>query len=97
MNCRWAKRIASNSEILAGKPIVATNIASHTQVMDDTCAVLVDAAPQAMARGIERLAADEELGNRLGAAAESLVKRKYSMEVFRRTITEEYSYLEGGE
>ncbi|HEY5569250.1 MAG TPA: glycosyltransferase [Gammaproteobacteria bacterium] len=85
------------SYLAAGKPIVATNIASHTQVMDDTCAVLVDVAPQAMARGMERLAADEELGNRLGAAAESLVKRKYSMEVFRRTITEEYSYLEGGE
>ena len=34
MNCRWAKRIASNSEILAGKPIVAGSRISVELILD---------------------------------------------------------------
>jgi glycosyltransferase involved in cell wall biosynthesis len=82
------------SYLASGKPVLATNISAHTQVMDDSCAVLVDPVPAAMARGIERLAADEALRNRLGAAAEDLVREKYSVAVFRKTVSEEYSDFE---
>jgi glycosyltransferase involved in cell wall biosynthesis len=82
------------SYLASGKPVLATNISAHTQVMDDSCAVLVDPVPAAMARGIERLAADEALRNRLGAAAEDLAREKYSVAVFRKTVSEEYSDFE---
>jgi glycosyltransferase involved in cell wall biosynthesis len=84
------------SYLAAGKPILATNIASHTQVMDSTCAVLVDPTPEAMAAGIERLASDEALRDRLGATAENLVNSKYSVAVYKRKVIDEYAYLEQG-
>jgi uncharacterized protein (DUF433 family) len=34
MNCRWAKRIATNPEILAGKPIVAGTRISVELILD---------------------------------------------------------------
>ena len=82
--------------LAAGKPVLATNIASHTQVMDASCAVLVEPTPPAMAAGIERLAADQALRERLGAAAEDLVQSKYSVAVYRRKVIDEYAYLEHG-
>jgi glycosyltransferase involved in cell wall biosynthesis len=84
------------SYLAAGKPVLATNIASHTQVMDASCAVLVEPTPPAMAAGIERLAADQALRERLGAAAEDLVQSKYSVAVYRRKVIDEYAYLEHG-
>jgi glycosyltransferase involved in cell wall biosynthesis len=84
------------SYLAAGKPVLATNIASHTQVMDASCAVLVEPTPPAMAAGIERLAADQALRERLGAAAEDLVQSKYSVAVYRRKVIDEYAFLEHG-
>ena len=34
MNCRWAKRIASNPDILAGKPIIAGTRISVELILD---------------------------------------------------------------
>jgi glycosyltransferase involved in cell wall biosynthesis len=84
------------SYLAAGKAILATNIASHTQVMDSSCAVLVEPTPEGQAAGIERLASDEQLRERLGDAAKALAKSRYSIDVFKKTVTDEYYFLEHG-
>lgn len=84
------------SYLAAGKPILATRIASHTQVMDSSCAVLVDPTPEAVAAGIERLASHETLRDELGEAAVNLVKAKYSVAVYKKKVVDEYLYLEHG-
>ncbi len=67
------------SYLHSGKPIVATRILTHTQVLDDAIAVLTEPEPEAFAKGIEALVADPKRARELGAAA-------------RRRSDEEYSY-----
>lgn len=82
------------SYLAGGRPILATNIRSHTQVLDPSCAVLVDPTPEAVAQGLELLAADEALRRSLGAAAKALVESKYSIAEYKRKVLDAYSRLE---
>ncbi len=74
------RRIGANTPmkiywyLQAGKPILATNIRSHTQVLDAHCAYLVDPTADSIAAGIRRLAGDAEL--RVSLSAERPRKRR---------------------
>ncbi len=78
----------------SGTAILATRILSHTQVLDDGCALLVEPNPQALAHGLETLAMDETLRARLGAAARRRAREKYSVEAFREKVRAAYDTLE---
>jgi glycosyltransferase involved in cell wall biosynthesis len=78
----------------SGTAILATGILSHTQVLDDDCALLVESNPQALAKGLVTLAADEKLRARLGAAARHRAREKYSVEAFREKVRVAYRKLE---
>lgn len=77
----------------AGKPIVATNIASHTQLLTSQLAVLVEPSPGAIAGGMELLARDPSLRDALGQRVRSEVQKKYTLEAFRVTLECSYSGL----
>ncbi len=79
------------SYLHAGVPIVATRLTTHTQVMDDTVAVLTDPTPSDFGGGIERLVNDAALRARIGGAAFELAERRYTFEVFRTTLCEIYA------
>jgi glycosyltransferase involved in cell wall biosynthesis len=66
----------------SGKPIVATNLYTHTQVLDSNVAVLVEATPSALAQGILSVLEDPALSIRLGQQAQRLYNEKYSFENF---------------
>jgi glycosyltransferase involved in cell wall biosynthesis len=66
----------------AGKPIVATNILSHTQVLDPTIACLVDPEPEALAEGILGLAGDPERARLLAENAGHVAETRYSMQAY---------------
>jgi glycosyltransferase involved in cell wall biosynthesis len=68
------------SYLHSGKPIVATRLLTHTQVLDDECAVLTEPDPEDFARGILALARDPERRHRLGASARRLSEESYSYE-----------------
>ncbi|MDE2450727.1 MAG: glycosyltransferase family 4 protein [Gammaproteobacteria bacterium] len=78
----------------SGTAILATRIASHTQVLDDDSALLVEPTPQALAKGLATLAADEPLRARLGAAARRRAGERYSLEAFREKVRAAYQTLE---
>jgi glycosyltransferase involved in cell wall biosynthesis len=78
----------------SGKPVVATRLATHTQVLDETVAVLVEPDPRALAEGIGRLVDDPDLRKRLAAAGADRVRSRYSLAVFRRTVRDLYGALE---
>jgi glycosyltransferase involved in cell wall biosynthesis len=78
----------------SGRVILATRVASHTQVLDDGCALLVEPAAQGIAIGLAALAADESLRARLGAAARRRAAERYSVEAFRRKVCAAYRKLE---
>jgi glycosyltransferase involved in cell wall biosynthesis len=78
----------------SGSAILATRILSHTQVLDDSCALLVEPEPQALARGLVTLAVDDRLRARLGAAAHRRAVERYSVEAFREKVRIAYRTLE---
>ena len=78
----------------SGTSILATRILSHTQVLDDDCALLVESNPEELAKGLATLAADEALRARLGAAARRRASERYSVEAFREKVRAAYRTLE---
>ena len=82
------------SYMSSGTAILATRIASHTQVLDEDSAVLAEPNPQALAKGLATLASDAALRGRLGAAARRRANERYSVEAFRRKVCAAYRTLE---
>ena len=68
------------SYLRAGKPIVATRILTHTQVLDDEIAVLTEPDPEAFARGIDTIVSDRERARALGDNARRRSDQEYSYE-----------------
>ena len=84
------------SYLASGRPIVATRISSHTQVLDSSCAVLVEPTAEKLRQGLERLVMDETLRKNLGTAAKQLCKLKYSLAEYKRKVIDAYSLLAHG-
>jgi EAL domain-containing protein (putative c-di-GMP-specific phosphodiesterase class I) len=78
----------------SGKPVVATRLPTHTQVLDDQTACLTEATPEAFASGMLRLMDDEILRNKYGAAGKRLVEERHSFRVFRQKVNSLYEWLE---
>ena len=73
-------------QLASGKPLVATRIWSHTQVLDETVCILVDPDPQSIARGLLRAISDPEYGRQVVARARALYEREYARPVYVRKI-----------
>jgi glycosyltransferase involved in cell wall biosynthesis len=78
----------------SGTAILATRIPSHTQVLDEECALLVDPDADSLASGIATLARDATLRAQLGAAARRRARENYSLEAFREKVRRAYLTLE---
>jgi glycosyltransferase involved in cell wall biosynthesis len=83
------------SYLAAGKPVLATNIRSHTQVLNPSFALLVKPMVGDMARGLAQLARDSELRHTLGARAYKVAHDRYSPSAFRGKAQDAYSELIG--
>jgi glycosyltransferase involved in cell wall biosynthesis len=74
----------------SGRPLLATRLPTHTQVLDDGIALLVEPEPVAMGQGLARLLRDGELRERLAANARSFAQRELTPEAFRRKLLNFY-------
>jgi glycosyltransferase involved in cell wall biosynthesis len=81
------------SYLASGRGILATDIGSHTQALDATCALLVPPDPGCLATGLRRLAGDAGLRERLGRAGALRAAERYSRAAYRRKLTEAYGML----
>jgi glycosyltransferase involved in cell wall biosynthesis len=66
----------------AGRPIVATRLLTHTQVLHDEVAILTEPTANAFAGGILRALADPRGAAELGARAARLAAVKYSYDAY---------------
>ncbi len=76
------------SYLRSGVPILATNLLTHTQVLDDSVAVLTDPTPESLAEGLFRLYRNPELCRKLGSAAQEKEKNEYSYPVYQRKLAQ---------
>ena len=66
----------------SGKPIVATRLLTHTQVLADHTAVLTGASPREFATGILDLLSDPVRAAQIGKQARELAETKYSYHAY---------------
>ena len=78
------------SYLAAGRAILATQIRSHTQVLDEQTALLVEPNPVGFSEGLRCLANDATLRASLGAASARRANERYSIDSFRRKVAAAY-------
>jgi glycosyltransferase involved in cell wall biosynthesis len=78
-----------------GRPIVATRLLTHTQVLDDDIAMLTDATPAAYGQGILDLLADPGRARAIGQRARELAETKYSYEAYLARTRQACEWLTG--
>src|SRR5687767_1180875 len=83
------------SYLRSGKPIVATNLLTHTQVLTPEIAKLVDPEPEPFANAVLQLIDSPSERARLAAAAQSVAQEKYSRESYLRRTAQAYQRLCG--
>ena len=81
------------SYLRSGRPIVATNLRTHTQVLDDDTALLVEPTPEAFAGAIQRLIERPHERERLAQAARALAGARYSREAYVARTADAYARL----
>lgn len=80
----------------SGRPIVATNLETHTQTLNPDIAELVAPTAEGIAAGIARVMNDREYASRLARAARKVSDAEYSDEAYLRKVTGFYQQVVGG-
>jgi glycosyltransferase involved in cell wall biosynthesis len=70
----------------SGRPVVATRIPTHTQVLDDEIAQLVEPSPEGMAEGIVALLRDPSRRAAIAARAKARVEALYTPAAAQRKL-----------
>ncbi len=81
------------SYLQSGKPVIATRLSTHTQVMNDDVSVLVEPDAKAMAQGMSRLIGSTDTRQKIGRAGRAYVEREFSEQRFRQRLQDFYSTL----
>jgi glycosyltransferase involved in cell wall biosynthesis/ubiquinone/menaquinone biosynthesis C-methylase UbiE len=78
----------------SGRPIVATDLPTHTDVLDLNSAILTPPNAEGLAEGIVRAFNEPARSARLGLRARQLVEREHTHEAFKTKLAGVYAYLE---
>ncbi len=78
----------------SGKALLATNLTTHTQVLNSRIALLAAPEPSAFAAAIGHLIAHPNMRIRLGQAAQAYIAQSHTYKAFARKLTALYDGLE---
>lgn len=78
----------------SGRPIVATDLPTHSQVLNWHIAWLAEPNPEGVAQGLVRLLDDPQLRQRMAQEAQAFVHQHHTFEVFSQTLTGLYDWLQ---
>jgi glycosyltransferase involved in cell wall biosynthesis len=79
----------------SGRPIVATRLLTHTQVLTDDVAILTSATPEGFASGILEALTDPARARAVGDNARELADTKYSYEAYLTRTRQACAHLTG--
>jgi glycosyltransferase involved in cell wall biosynthesis len=82
------------SYLQSGKPIVATDLATHTQVLNDEIALLVAPTQEAMANGILKLVRAPDLRQRIGQRAQVYAREEFNPQNYIAKVGHIFQELE---
>ena len=75
------------------RPIVATRLVTHTQVLSDEVSLLTPATAEGFAQGILRAIENPAEGRRIGKRARQLADTKYSYDAYLDRTRQACAYL----
>ena len=75
----------------SGRPVLATRLPTHTQVLDDDISMLAEPTAPAFMEAMRALRCDPERRQRLARAAGERVRQEYSREAFRVKLQRFYT------
>ncbi len=78
--------------LASGKPIVATDLATHNQVLNDRVARLAEPDAQHFSEGILSLIKDRGTRDRIGEQGRKLFESNYSASIFREKVRNVYQF-----
>jgi len=93
------RRIGNNtplkiySYLFSGKPIVGTNISSHTQVLNENISVLTYLSAEGIAGGILKLLENPALGANLARKARDFARKRFSREQYFFKVKKLYQLI----
>jgi glycosyltransferase involved in cell wall biosynthesis len=79
----------------SSRPIVATRLLTHTQVLDDRVAILTPPTPDGFAGGIVAAIANPDRARAMGERARQLAETKYTYEAYLDRTREACGHLNG--
>ncbi|MDP7238689.1 MAG: glycosyltransferase [Candidatus Latescibacteria bacterium] len=82
------------SYLRSGKPIVATDHLTHTQVLNARVAMLTKCNPESLADGINMLIGDAKLREEISGNALKISDEKYSLEIYMAKMRKLYQDIE---
>lgn len=77
----------------SGKAVLATDLLTHTQVLNDEISMLAQPTPTEFSQGIIALANNPNLCTKLGMAGKALIQEKHSYNAFRKIVKNLYDWL----
>jgi glycosyltransferase involved in cell wall biosynthesis len=77
----------------SGRPVVATRVPTHTQILDDRCAFLTDNTPESFAAGLLAALNDPAHAAALAHEAQQRVEHRYSLTIFHAKVRSVYEEL----
>ncbi len=77
----------------SGRALLATNMPTHTQVLDDSIACLVEPSPDSMANGLIELMSNDQLRDNLADNAKQRAHAEFTPDAFKRKLNHFYDNL----
>jgi glycosyltransferase involved in cell wall biosynthesis len=81
--------------LASGKPLVATRLPTHTQLLDDSLAFLVEPTAEGLAAGIRDALRDPAEAGRRAARGLALIEREYAGGRYAQKVAQAYAHIQG--
>ena len=79
----------------SGKPVLATDLNTHNQILTSNEAYLAAADPEGFSKGILDLANDATLCERLGENGQAFVEKNHTFSAYQERLNNAYDWIEG--
>jgi glycosyltransferase involved in cell wall biosynthesis len=80
----------------SGRPVLATRLTTHTQVLDDTISLLAEPTPEKFSTAMLQLLEHPEQRKKLAAQAREKVRQEFTRKAFERKLSAFYGEIEKG-